>query len=145
VARLYPQLLGSIFVVPYDSQGYGGGIRPCLHTGHALLIYESESESYVTTDGRTLFFNYNFGRTDERAPSRTISCYSPVVTGMFLLIFVSAETCQSVATLWPAYPLQRQRNYRTVAQQWTSALAPLFRLSGVMSQYIKDIRAMVIF
>jgi hypothetical protein len=28
VTRLYPQALGSIFVVSYDSQGYGGGIRP---------------------------------------------------------------------------------------------------------------------
>jgi hypothetical protein len=23
----------SLFVVSYDSQGYGGGVRPCLHTG----------------------------------------------------------------------------------------------------------------
>jgi hypothetical protein len=27
VAQLYPQVLGSIFVTSYDSQGYGGGIR----------------------------------------------------------------------------------------------------------------------
>jgi hypothetical protein len=33
VARLYPQALGSLFVASYDSQGYGGGIRPHLHTG----------------------------------------------------------------------------------------------------------------
>jgi hypothetical protein len=33
VARLYPQELGSLFVASYDSQGYGGGIRPSLHTG----------------------------------------------------------------------------------------------------------------
>jgi hypothetical protein len=33
VARLYPQALGSLFVAFYDSQGYGGGIRPRLHTG----------------------------------------------------------------------------------------------------------------
>jgi hypothetical protein len=33
VARLYPQALGSLFVASYDSQGYGGGIRPLLHTG----------------------------------------------------------------------------------------------------------------
>jgi hypothetical protein len=32
VAHLYPQALGSIFVVSYDSQGYGGGIRTRLHT-----------------------------------------------------------------------------------------------------------------
>jgi hypothetical protein len=32
MARLYPQALGSFFVTSYDSQGYGGGIRPRLHT-----------------------------------------------------------------------------------------------------------------
>jgi hypothetical protein len=28
VSRLYTQALGSIFIASYDSQGYGGGIRP---------------------------------------------------------------------------------------------------------------------
>jgi hypothetical protein len=32
VARLYLQALGSVFVASYGSQGYGGGIRPRLHT-----------------------------------------------------------------------------------------------------------------
>jgi hypothetical protein len=32
VALLYSQALGSIFVASYDSQGYGGGIRPRLLT-----------------------------------------------------------------------------------------------------------------
>jgi hypothetical protein len=36
VVRLQPQALGSLFVASYDSQGYGGGTRPCLHTGIAL-------------------------------------------------------------------------------------------------------------
>jgi hypothetical protein len=29
----------SLFVASYDSQGHGGGIRPRLHTGHALLSF----------------------------------------------------------------------------------------------------------
>jgi hypothetical protein len=33
VTRLYPQALGSLFVASYDSQGYGGGIRTCIHAG----------------------------------------------------------------------------------------------------------------
>jgi hypothetical protein len=33
VARLYSQALSSLFVASYDSQGYGGGIRPRLHMG----------------------------------------------------------------------------------------------------------------
>jgi hypothetical protein len=32
VASLYPQALGSLFVASYDSQSYGGGVRPRLHT-----------------------------------------------------------------------------------------------------------------
>jgi hypothetical protein len=32
VARLYRQALDPIFFAFYDSQGYGGGIRPRLHT-----------------------------------------------------------------------------------------------------------------
>jgi hypothetical protein len=36
----------SFSVAPYDSQGYGGGIRPRLHT-------DSQSQSYVTTDGQS--------------------------------------------------------------------------------------------
>jgi hypothetical protein len=32
VAGLHPKEQGSIFVVSYDSQGYGGGIRPRLQT-----------------------------------------------------------------------------------------------------------------
>jgi hypothetical protein len=48
VFRLYPQALGSLFVASYDSQGYGGGIRPRLHTGFSSNpgtgFRESESE-----------------------------------------------------------------------------------------------------
>jgi hypothetical protein len=36
-AQLYHQALGSLFVASYDSQGYGGGIRPLLHTGTPLV------------------------------------------------------------------------------------------------------------
>jgi hypothetical protein len=36
VARLYTQALGSLFVASYDSQGYGGGIRPRLQNGEEL-------------------------------------------------------------------------------------------------------------
>jgi hypothetical protein len=38
VAQLYPQALGSFSVASYDSQGYGGGIRPRLHTGTWTVI-----------------------------------------------------------------------------------------------------------
>jgi hypothetical protein len=44
VARLYPQALGSLFVVSYDSQGYGGGIRTRVHTG--LYAFFSKRPRY---------------------------------------------------------------------------------------------------
>jgi hypothetical protein len=37
VARLYPQAVGSHFFASNDSQVYGGGIGPRLHTGHAYI------------------------------------------------------------------------------------------------------------
>jgi hypothetical protein len=39
VAQLYPQALGSLFVISYDSQGYGGGIRTPLHKGYSLMTF----------------------------------------------------------------------------------------------------------
>jgi hypothetical protein len=33
MAQFYPQALGSLFIASYDTQGYGGGIRTCLHAG----------------------------------------------------------------------------------------------------------------
>jgi hypothetical protein len=38
VAQLYPQALGALSVVSYDSQGYGGGTRPRLHMGLVISI-----------------------------------------------------------------------------------------------------------
>jgi hypothetical protein len=41
-----------IFVASCDSQGYGGGIRPCLHTG--WTVNSSQSQSHIATDGRSV-------------------------------------------------------------------------------------------
>jgi hypothetical protein len=38
VAWLYPQALGSLFITPYNLQGYGGGTWPRLHTGSPKSI-----------------------------------------------------------------------------------------------------------
>jgi hypothetical protein len=48
VAQLYPQALGYLFVASYDSQGYGGGIRPRLH----MSSTKPESESELLYDWR---------------------------------------------------------------------------------------------
>jgi hypothetical protein len=41
VARLYPQALGSVFVASYDSQGYGGGIRPASTRECPIALFDS--------------------------------------------------------------------------------------------------------
>jgi hypothetical protein len=51
VARLYPQALGSFLVTSYDSQGYGGGIRPRLHSGYSVT-YESNSRRHGAVDSQ---------------------------------------------------------------------------------------------
>jgi hypothetical protein len=42
VDQLYPQSLGSFFITSYESQGYGGGIRPRLHTGLVAILSRVE-------------------------------------------------------------------------------------------------------
>jgi hypothetical protein len=41
VVRVYPQAMGSLSVTSYESQGYGEGVRPRLHTGqsHSATSY----------------------------------------------------------------------------------------------------------
>jgi hypothetical protein len=38
VAQLYPRVLGSLSVTPYDSQGYGVGILTRLHMGPIYTV-----------------------------------------------------------------------------------------------------------
>jgi hypothetical protein len=62
VARLYPHTLGSIFVASYVWQGYGGGIRPLLHTGFLtemciyiyILFIETENNAVYCIMARIL-------------------------------------------------------------------------------------------
>jgi hypothetical protein len=53
VARLYTQAPGSVFVASYDSRGYGGGIRPRLHTGfQSLFLLPLNSCEFPTNNSR---------------------------------------------------------------------------------------------
>jgi hypothetical protein len=44
----------SILEASYDSQNYGGGIRPRLHTGETWAQSQSQSQSHIATDGRSV-------------------------------------------------------------------------------------------
>jgi hypothetical protein len=61
VAQLHLQALGFLFVASYDSQGYGGGIRP-RHNAEMYLTnscQSTEPESSVTTDGQAASLSWN--------------------------------------------------------------------------------------
>jgi hypothetical protein len=53
VSRLHAHALGSLFVASYDTQGYGGGIRPRLHTGPINTSVLSAYKSYWTSQRQT--------------------------------------------------------------------------------------------
>jgi hypothetical protein len=80
VAQLHPQALGSVFVASYVSQGYGGGIRPRLHTGvvneHMLLIfvYKHRSDRLVYTRiyQRRIFIHYIDSDDGDREDLRNV-------------------------------------------------------------------------
>jgi hypothetical protein len=102
VAQLYPQALGSLFVASNDSQDYGGGIGPRLHTE----IYSSdESESYVTTDGQSASLSWN------KAPIWSVRpdfYYCQIVAGLLMWGSLSDERAGMPFTV-AAGPRQHSR------------------------------------
>jgi hypothetical protein len=69
-----------LFVASYDSQGYGGGIRPCLHTGSSLcsglprLFYPSIGRSR-----RHLVESFCFLFSDTTAASVFVTAETEIV------------------------------------------------------------------
>jgi hypothetical protein len=51
-AQSLSQIRDFPFVASYDSQGYGGGMRPRLHTGLPKL--KRQSQSHIATDGQSV-------------------------------------------------------------------------------------------
>jgi hypothetical protein len=49
VAQLYPQVLGTLYVASYYSQGCGGGIRTRLHRGKHYLGTDQQKTPLLTT------------------------------------------------------------------------------------------------
>jgi hypothetical protein len=61
VARLYLQALGSLFVASYDSQGYGGGIRPRLYIYYCLAVTVLFLWGALSDERADLYFVYAAG------------------------------------------------------------------------------------
>jgi hypothetical protein len=60
----------SLFVAFYDSQGYGGGILPRLHTGYSNIQSESESEPELLYDWRYTANNFVLAPSPLRLTAR---------------------------------------------------------------------------
>jgi hypothetical protein len=58
VAQLYPQELGALCVASDDSQGYGGGIWPCCHTG--LLLHSTADSNQVKVRVKVTLTEHQF-------------------------------------------------------------------------------------
>jgi hypothetical protein len=87
VSQLYPQALGSLFVASCDSQGYGGGIRPHLHTGLSLL----ELDGLLTTfrhEPHRVKVKVTLRLTVSQSVSRGVEPHLGLVT-RYLLLFDS--------------------------------------------------------
>jgi hypothetical protein len=86
VAQLYPQALGSLFVTSYDSQGYGGGIRP--PPPHGDLVPDR------------LFTNYSAYNISDRTAQKTLYHYCCAIVALEKCLFVepllsNGFTCHS--------------------------------------------------
>jgi hypothetical protein len=70
-------LLSSLFVASYDSQGYGGGIRPCLHTGRisnwSTLCNLGADCGEITDFYNSVTVSYQSVSTDTRFLSRCVA------------------------------------------------------------------------
>jgi hypothetical protein len=134
VAQLYSQALSSLVVASYDLQGYGGDIRPRLHTGviqitaSALMIrhvfrfsrYTLHTDSTEKTVPLAMWLTwYHVFHCNDTVRLATDRVETTLPTAFLLLCDVTGV---AQAKCLPSPSLA------TVV-----SLAPLFCLSGVMS------------
>jgi hypothetical protein len=106
VAQLYPQIRQFLFIVSYDSQGYGGGIRTCIHTGCSRQ-----------------FINRNYSLL-HRLESDGIENAASNISSFGVYLFVTWQWLVCLITL--------KRVYSAVAWQWRTS----FLNYSVISQYV---------
>jgi hypothetical protein len=88
------RLKKSLFVASYDSQGYGGDIRPRLHTGSFLRMNYDSFYKFQATRKQVIISH----------DSSVILCYPLPRKSVPLLIFFAAETC---VNLWQIFDLHQ--------------------------------------
>jgi hypothetical protein len=106
VAQLNPQALGSLSVASYHSQGYGGGIRPRLHTGFLEVKVRVKFMLLPTHNYRlTPYVPRPDGIEDTASNSLTIvTCVCSLAMALILLR-VYTDVAYQWSFLWLPYTL----------------------------------------
>jgi hypothetical protein len=73
VSQLYSKTLGSLFVAPYDSQGYGGGVRTASTWDIPLVLGTDPTENTLSCSCCVAVWRDNFDGRTENTASR--SCF----------------------------------------------------------------------
>jgi hypothetical protein len=107
----------SLFIASYDSQGYGGGIRPCLHTGVTLFCLYHDT-----------FLKYNHYQFQIEW------CFSSDGIILPLLSLVSAGFCSTVSHLVPVVEDSSRRKHLVRSSSIHSLLHDFFLHSDCNSK-----------
>jgi hypothetical protein len=123
----------SFFVSSYDSQGYGGGIQPRLHTGFSLSL-RSRSRSHIATDGQSVSQSVSLGvgHHDQIYISiwqlRFCFCGAPSLTKervclLYMLLVLASAVFLGSESLGT-------RDHILLSQTWDFPFCRLLRLAG---------------
>jgi hypothetical protein len=120
----------SLFVASYDSQGYGGGIRPRFQPYNI----ESDSESYVTTDGQSTRLAWNKASILGLRPD---FYYCQTLSGLLVWGALSEERTGLSFTIVPGPRQRSQSRVRDIllSQIRDFPFRRLLRLAGLRWRY----------
>jgi hypothetical protein len=126
MAQLYPQALGSLFVVSCGSQGYGGGIRTRLHAGIIQLKMKVTLRLAVYRQAIYLVAK-PFETHDQSSLYRPGTDRTENVSSIIACSLVAIETiCPQSCSLATAVLLSHV--YTTVTWQWVYMSRYYYRL-----------------
>jgi hypothetical protein len=108
VARFYPETLGSLFVASYDSQGYGGGIRPRLHIRSSL--YRLRTPPPPTENAASFVFVFWFVDEGMYLPSTCLAIDVSSAFGRHVTILSCHTPGISVSLISSDFPTKFYKN-----------------------------------
>jgi hypothetical protein len=154
LAQLYPRALGSLYVVSYDSQGYGRsiltfplpeGTGPCIYSleeydgpVQSQVNVKFKSQSHVTTDGQSISMSWRLVVYSKSKSKLLYNCQS---VSQYVLVSRKSKSkllydCQSVSMSW--YRRSRSRSYFTTHSQSVSQSVSISWYRGSRSYFTTD-------